>query len=44
MIGHPVAVRHREMAQQVGLFLLMLLMIYAFYNDIARLFEKQVGG
>jgi membrane-associated protease RseP (regulator of RpoE activity) len=39
-----VSLRHREMALQVGLFLLMLLMIYAFYNDIARLFEKQVGG
>jgi regulator of sigma E protease len=44
VIGRPVAVRHREMAQQVGIFLLMLLMIYAFYNDIARFFEKQVGG
>jgi regulator of sigma E protease len=44
VIGRPVALRHREMAQQVGLFLLMLLMIYAFYNDIARIFEKQVGG
>jgi regulator of sigma E protease len=43
-IGRPVAVRHREMAQQVGIFLLMLLMIYAFYNDIARFFERQVGG
>jgi regulator of sigma E protease len=44
VIGRPVAVKHREMAQQVGIFLLMLLMIYAFYNDIARFFEKQVGG
>lgn len=44
IIGRPVAVKHREMAQQVGIFLLMLLMIYAFYNDIARFFEKQVGG
>jgi regulator of sigma E protease len=44
MIGRPVAVRHREIAQQVGIFLLMLLMVYAFYNDIARFFEKQVGG
>src|SRR5919197_689019 len=44
VIGRPVAVRHREMAQQVGIFLLMLLMIYAFYNDIARFFERQVGG
>jgi regulator of sigma E protease len=44
VIGRPVAIKHREMAQQVGIFLLMLLMIYAFYNDIARFFEKQVGG
>jgi regulator of sigma E protease len=44
LIGRPVAVRHREVAQQVGIFLLMLLMVYAFYNDIARFFEKQVGG
>ena len=44
VLGRPVSLRHREMALQVGLFLLMLLMIYAFYNDIARLFEKQVGG
>ncbi|HXG51953.1 MAG TPA: RIP metalloprotease RseP [candidate division Zixibacteria bacterium] len=44
VIGRPVELKHREMAQQVGIFLLMLLMIYAFYNDIARFFEKQVGG
>ena len=44
VIGRPVAVKHREIAQQVGIFLLMLLMVYAFYNDIARFFEKQVGG
>jgi regulator of sigma E protease len=44
VIGRPVAVRHREVAQQIGIFLLMLLMVYAFYNDIARFFEKQVGG
>lgn len=44
VIGRPVAVRHREVAQQVGMVLLMLMMVYAFYNDIARFFEKQVGG
>jgi regulator of sigma E protease len=44
IIRRPVALRHREIAQQVGMFLLMLLMVYAFYNDIARFFEKQVGG
>jgi regulator of sigma E protease len=40
----PVALKYREMAQQVGICLLGLLMIYAFYNDIVRFFEKQVGG
>jgi regulator of sigma E protease len=44
VIGRPVSVRYREVAQQVGVFLLLLLMVYAFYNDIARFFEKQVGG
>ena len=44
VIGRPVSIRYREKAQQVGIFLLMLLMVYAFYNDIARFFEKQVGG
>jgi regulator of sigma E protease len=40
----PVSIRYREMAQQVGICLLALLMVYAFYNDIVRFFEKQVGG
>jgi len=38
MRGRPVALRHRERAQQVGVFILILVMIYAFYNDIARFF------
>jgi regulator of sigma E protease len=29
--------RKREMAQQAGLFLLILLMVFVFYNDIYRL-------
>jgi len=32
----PLKLRHREIAQQVGLVLLMGLMVFAFYNDIAR--------
>jgi len=32
----PVSMRAREIAQQVGLFLLISLMILAFYNDIMR--------
>ena len=44
VIRKPVSIKYREMAQQVGLCLLALLMVYAFYNDIVRFFEKQVGG
>lgn len=36
----PVSVVWREKAQQVGMALLLLLMVFIFYNDIARL----VGG
>jgi regulator of sigma E protease len=32
----PVSMRAREIAQQVGLALLIGLMVLAFYNDIAR--------
>jgi regulator of sigma E protease len=35
--GKPLAIRHREMAQQVGIFLLLALMVFVFYNDISRL-------
>lgn len=36
VIGRPVSIKVREVAQQAGIFLLILLMIYVFYNDIAR--------
>jgi regulator of sigma E protease len=36
--GRPVSMRVREIAQQAGIFVLILLMIYVFYNDIARVF------
>lgn len=35
--GKPVSLRRREIAQQVGLVLLVGLMVFAFYNDIFRL-------
>jgi len=35
--GRPLAIRHREMAQQVGLFLLLALMVFVVYNDITRI-------
>ncbi len=34
--GSPISVRAREVSQQVGLFLLISLMVFAFYNDISR--------
>lgn len=37
----PLSLRTREVAQQVGLVMLVLLMVLAFYNDIMRLF---LGG
>ena len=39
ILGRPVQLRYRERAQQVGLFILILIMIYASYNDISRFFE-----
>ena len=35
--GSPLSVRKREIAQQIGLLILVSLMIFAFYNDIRRL-------
>jgi len=37
-IGRPVNTRMREIAQQVGIFILILLMVFVFYNDITRIF------
>ena len=39
ILRRPVKLKLRERAQQVGVFVLILVMIYAFYNDIARFFE-----
>jgi regulator of sigma E protease len=40
----PVSPKAREIAQQIGLVLLISLMVLAFYNDIARYFVKGVDG
>ncbi len=37
VIGKPLSMRQKEIAQQVGLFILGALMIVVFYNDIMRL-------
>jgi regulator of sigma E protease len=36
--GRPVNLKVREIAQQVGMVLLIMLMVLVFYNDITRLF------
>jgi regulator of sigma E protease len=38
--GKPVSLRVREVAQQAGMFILLLLMVFVFYNDIARIFSS----
>ena len=37
VIGRPLSVRKREIAQQVGFFFLLLLMVFAVYNDLSRI-------
>jgi regulator of sigma E protease len=39
IIGKPISIRKRDLAQRFGLFLLLLLMAVVFYNDITRLLE-----
>ena len=40
LIGRPVNTRMREIAQQAGIFILIMLMIFVFYNDITRIFSS----
>ncbi len=39
--GAPLSLRKREIAQQVGILILVSLMIFAFYNDISKLFMQK---
>jgi regulator of sigma E protease len=38
--GKEVNIKWRERAQQVGFFILVMLMIFVFYNDIVRIFGE----
>ena len=40
ILGRPVSERKMELAQQVGLCLLVSLMVFVFYNDLVRIFSK----
>ncbi len=37
IIGRPLSVKKLELAQQIGLIIIILLMVFAFYNDIMRI-------
>jgi regulator of sigma E protease len=39
--GKPVEIKHREMAQGLGLMLILALMLLVFYQDILRLVQPQ---
>lgn len=41
LIGKPIDIKHREIAQQIGLVLLLALMVFAFYNDIVRVLTQK---
>jgi len=41
ILGRPVSMKKREIAQQIGLFMIILLMALVFYNDISRLLLNQ---
>jgi regulator of sigma E protease len=38
--GAPLSMRKMELAQQIGLMLLMILMVFAFFNDITNLLNR----
>ncbi|MBW1891413.1 MAG: RIP metalloprotease RseP [Deltaproteobacteria bacterium] len=40
IIRRPVNTRMREIAQQAGIFILIMLMIFVFYNDLSRIFSS----
>jgi regulator of sigma E protease len=40
VLGRPISLRKREVAQQIGLFLLICLMLFAIYNDVDRIISS----
>ena len=42
ILRKPISIKKMEMAQQVGLIFIILLMLFAFYNDLIRIFAP--GG
>lgn len=42
ILRRPISIKKMEMAQQIGLIFIILLMLFAFYNDLIRIFSP--GG
>ena len=40
IIRKPISIKKREVAQKIGIFVLLVLMAFVFYNDLARIFTK----
>ncbi len=40
ILGKPLSLKKREVAQQIGMFILIMLMIFVFYNDILRIMQQ----
>ncbi|HSB07284.1 MAG TPA: RIP metalloprotease RseP [Thermodesulfobacteriota bacterium] len=41
ILRKPISIKKMEVAQQIGLILIVLLMVFAFYNDILRLVSPE---
>ena len=41
IMGRPVSLKLRERAQQIGIFLIILIMLLVFYNDLSRIAGTQ---
>ncbi len=42
IIGRPLSVKKLELAQQIGLIIIIMLMVFVFYNDIVRILPQGV--
>jgi regulator of sigma E protease len=40
IMGKPLSIKKREAAQQVGMVIIILLIVFVFYNDLSRIFTK----
>ena len=43
ILRRPISIKKMEMAQQIGLIFIILLMLFAFYNDLIRIFSPAGG-